>query len=53
MRRWMSAFVLLAVFVLIWQAVASIHGVDNLTLASPLETWHSLKVDRALLISNM
>jgi len=53
MRRWLSAFVLLVVFVLIWQAVASIHGVDNLTLASPLETWHSLKVDRALLISNM
>jgi putative hydroxymethylpyrimidine transport system permease protein len=53
MRRWISAFVLLAVFVLIWQAVASIHSVDNLTLASPLETWHSLKVDRALLISNM
>jgi ABC-type nitrate/sulfonate/bicarbonate transport system permease component len=53
MKRWLSAFVLLAVFVLIWQAVASIHGVDNLTLASPLETWHSLKVDRALLISNM
>jgi ABC-type nitrate/sulfonate/bicarbonate transport system permease component len=53
MKRWLSAFVLLVVFVLIWQAVASIHGVDNLTLASPLETWHSLKVDRALLISNM
>jgi putative hydroxymethylpyrimidine transport system permease protein len=52
MRRWISALVLLALFVLIWQAVASIHGVDNLTLASPVETWHSLKVDRALLISN-
>jgi putative hydroxymethylpyrimidine transport system permease protein len=53
MRRWISAGVLLVLFVLIWQAVASIHGVDNLTLASPVETWHSLKVDRALLISNM
>jgi putative hydroxymethylpyrimidine transport system permease protein len=53
MRRWVSAAVLLVLFVLVWQAVASIHGVDNLTLASPVETWHSLKVDRALLISNM
>jgi putative hydroxymethylpyrimidine transport system permease protein len=53
MRRWVSAAVLLVLFVLVWQAVASIHSVDNLTLASPVETWHSLKVDRALLISNM
>jgi len=53
MKRWISAGVLLALFIAAWQAVASIHGVDNLTLASPVETWHSLKVDRALLISNM
>jgi len=52
-KRWISAGVLLALFFAAWQAVASIHGVDNLTLASPVETWHSLKVDRALLISNM
>jgi ABC-type nitrate/sulfonate/bicarbonate transport system permease component len=53
MKRWISAGVLLALFIAAWQAVASIHGVDNLTLASPVETWHSLRVDRALLISNM
>jgi putative hydroxymethylpyrimidine transport system permease protein len=53
MKRWVSAAVLIVLFVLAWQAVASIHGVDNLTLASPVETWHSLKVDRSLLVSNM
>jgi ABC-type nitrate/sulfonate/bicarbonate transport system permease component len=53
MKRWISAGVLLALFIAAWQAVASVHGVDNLTLASPVETWHSLRVDRALLISNM
>jgi ABC-type nitrate/sulfonate/bicarbonate transport system permease component len=53
MKRWISAGVLLVLFIVAWQAVASIHGVDNLTLASPVETWHSLKVDRALLLSNM
>jgi putative hydroxymethylpyrimidine transport system permease protein len=53
MKRWISAGVLLVLFIAAWQAVASIHGVDNLTLASPVETWHSLKVDRALLVSNM
>ena len=53
LRRYLPAAALLAVFVLIWQGVASLPGVDNLTLASPVETWHSLKVDHALLISNM
>jgi putative hydroxymethylpyrimidine transport system permease protein len=53
MKRWVSAAVLIVLFVLAWQAVASIHGVDNLTLASPVETWHSLRVDRSLLLSNM
>jgi putative hydroxymethylpyrimidine transport system permease protein len=53
MRRWISAAVLLVLFVLAWQAVASIHGVDNLTLASPVETWHSLRTDHSLLLSNM
>ena len=53
MRRYLPALALLAALIGVWQAVASLPGVDNLTLASPVETWHSLKVDRALLISNM
>jgi ABC-type nitrate/sulfonate/bicarbonate transport system permease component len=53
MRRYVAAAVLFVAFVLVWQGVATLHGVDNLTLASPVETWHSLKVDRALLLSNM
>ncbi|HKN94333.1 MAG TPA: hypothetical protein VJU60_08380, partial [Thermoleophilaceae bacterium] len=53
LRRYLPAAGLLIAFVLIWQAVASLPGVDNLTLASPVETWHSLKVDHALLFSNM
>src|SRR5438046_6546416 len=52
-RRYLPAAALLVAFVLIWQGVASLPGVDNLTLASPVETWHSLKVDRSLLVSNM
>lgn len=35
--------------VLAWQGVASLPSIDNLTLASPVETWHSLRVDRSLL----
>jgi ABC-type nitrate/sulfonate/bicarbonate transport system permease component len=53
MRRYIAAAILFVAFVLVWQGVATLHGVDNLTLASPVETWHSLKVDRALLLSNM
>jgi ABC-type nitrate/sulfonate/bicarbonate transport system permease component len=49
MRRVLPPLLLLAVFVLIWQGVASLHGVDNLTLASPVETWKALKDDRSLL----
>ena len=41
LRRYLPAAALLAVFVLIWQGVASLPGVDNLTLASPAETWRS------------
>ena len=40
---------LLALAILAWQGVASLHSVDNLTLASPVETWHSLVRDRSLL----
>jgi ABC-type nitrate/sulfonate/bicarbonate transport system permease component len=40
---------LLGLFILAWQGVASLHGVDDLTLASPVETWSALKRDRSLL----
>ena len=53
MRRWLPAGALLVVFVLIWQGVASLPGVDNLTLASPVETWNAFRHDHSLLISNM
>ena len=49
-RRVLPPALLLFVAVLIWQGVASLHSVDNLTLASPVETWHSLRVDRTLLL---
>jgi ABC-type nitrate/sulfonate/bicarbonate transport system permease component len=48
-KRVVPPALLLALVILIWQGVASLHGVDNLTLASPVETWHSLKTDHALL----
>jgi ABC-type nitrate/sulfonate/bicarbonate transport system permease component len=50
-RRIVPPALLLALVILIWQGVASLHGVDNLTLASPVETWHSLRSDRSLLFS--
>jgi ABC-type nitrate/sulfonate/bicarbonate transport system permease component len=53
MRRYLFAVALLAAFVGAWQLVASLPGVDNLTLASPAETWRALRTDHALLISNM
>jgi ABC-type nitrate/sulfonate/bicarbonate transport system permease component len=40
---------LLAAVILLWQGIASLHGVDDLTLASPVETWNALKDDRSLL----
>jgi ABC-type nitrate/sulfonate/bicarbonate transport system permease component len=49
MRRIAPPALLLAAVVLLWQGVASLHGVDNLTLASPVETWKALKDDRSLL----
>jgi ABC-type nitrate/sulfonate/bicarbonate transport system permease component len=39
-------------FVAAWQAVASLPGVDNLTLASPLETARALQRDWSLLMDN-
>jgi ABC-type nitrate/sulfonate/bicarbonate transport system permease component len=53
MRRYLPAALLLAAFIAIWQGVASLPGVDNLTLASPVETWQALRRDRSLLLSNM
>jgi ABC-type nitrate/sulfonate/bicarbonate transport system permease component len=48
-RRVVAPALLLAAVVLLWQGVASLHSVDNLTLASPVETWNALKDDRSLL----
>ena len=38
MRYRALAALLLVLFVLAWQGVASLHSVDDLTLASPVET---------------
>ena len=48
-RIWPPAL-LLALTILAWQGVASLPSVDNLTLASPVETWHALKTDHSLLL---
>jgi ABC-type nitrate/sulfonate/bicarbonate transport system permease component len=46
------ASVLLALFVLAWQGVASLPSVDDLTLASPVETFEALRDDWSLLMDN-
>jgi ABC-type nitrate/sulfonate/bicarbonate transport system permease component len=43
---------LLAAFVAIWQGVASLDAVDDLTLASPIETFDALRDDWSLLWDN-
>jgi putative hydroxymethylpyrimidine transport system permease protein len=43
---------LIALFVLAWQGVASLHSVDDLTLASPVETLDALGDDWGLLMDN-
>jgi ABC-type nitrate/sulfonate/bicarbonate transport system permease component len=48
-RIWPSAL-LLALVILAWQGVASLPSIDDLTLASPVETWHALVRDRSLLL---
>ena len=48
-RRIWPSLLLLVIVVLIWQGVASLPSIDNLTLASPVETWHALERDHALL----
>ena len=49
MRYALSA-ALLVLFVLAWQGVASLESVDDLTLASPVETWDALRDDWSLLL---
>lgn len=49
MKRVLPPLLLLALVILAWQGIASIPSIDNLTLASPVETWHSLVHDRSLL----
>jgi putative hydroxymethylpyrimidine transport system permease protein len=43
---------LLVLLVLAWQGVASLESVDDLTLASPVETWDALRADWSLLWDN-
>jgi putative hydroxymethylpyrimidine transport system permease protein len=50
--RYLGASLLLALFVLAWQGVASLHSVDDLTLASPVETFDALRDDWSLLWDN-
>ena len=51
MRYLLGAF-LIALFVLAWQGVASLESVDDLTLASPVETFEALRDDWSLLWDN-
>jgi ABC-type nitrate/sulfonate/bicarbonate transport system permease component len=48
-KRILPPALLLAAVILLWQGIASLPSVDNLTLASPVETWKALGDDRALL----
>jgi putative hydroxymethylpyrimidine transport system permease protein len=52
MRRAALVALLLIAFVAAWQGVASLHSVDDLTLASPLETLRALRDDWSLLMHN-
>jgi ABC-type nitrate/sulfonate/bicarbonate transport system permease component len=52
MRRVAFAGLLIALFVLVWQGVASLNAVDDLTLASPVETFQALRNDWSLLMDN-
>jgi putative hydroxymethylpyrimidine transport system permease protein len=46
------AAALLCLFVLAWQGAASLDSVDDLTLASPVETFDALRDDWSLLMDN-
>ncbi|MET0972927.1 MAG: ABC transporter permease [Thermoleophilaceae bacterium] len=50
--RYALSILLLVGFVLAWQGVASLDSVDDLTLASPVETWDALRDDWSLLWDN-
>jgi len=50
--RVLLALALVCLFVLAWQGVASLESVDDLTLASPLETLEALRDDWSLLMDN-
>jgi ABC-type nitrate/sulfonate/bicarbonate transport system permease component len=50
--RYALSILLLVGFVLAWQGVASLDSVDDLTLASPVETWQALRSDWTLLREN-
>jgi ABC-type nitrate/sulfonate/bicarbonate transport system permease component len=52
MRRWMLSAALVVAAIGAWQAIASLPGVDDLTLASPVETARALGEDSSLLLSN-
>ena len=52
MRRALLVALLLAAFVGVWQLVASLPSVDDLTLASPAETARALHDDWSLLMDN-
>ena len=52
MRRALLATLLLLGFVATWQGIASLEGVDDLTLASPVETVEALGDDWSLLMDN-
>ena len=50
--RWLLAAMLLGLFLLAWQGVASLESVDDLLVASPIETAEALYDDFALLSDN-
>jgi ABC-type nitrate/sulfonate/bicarbonate transport system permease component len=52
MRRAALVALLLLAFVAAWQGLASLHSVDDLTLASPVETLRALHDDWSLLMHN-
>lgn len=52
MRRYGPPALLLVLAVAAWQGVASLDSVDDLTLASPVETWQALRDDFGLLMDN-
>ncbi|MGH8572762.1 MAG: ABC transporter permease, partial [Gammaproteobacteria bacterium] len=50
--RWLLAALLLGLFVLAWQGVASLESVDDLLVASPVETAEALWDEFDLLSDN-